>query len=253
MNLHLRAWAVVAAMISSPSVYAHEVTLFPTLDLNRIHILARYGDPGQYERIERIKLISLDAIIPDQHTVSLTASVQESSDALTLYAELPVPTGEHTGTWILASSYDNGFYIHASDGHAIATTLQSYPAAKDSAHYFKFSKALLRVGTATQGYDHAIGHTLEIIPHDDPFSNKNQLLSIEVRFAGHPLANAEVEIGDETTPTRIHSLITNAGGMVQVPLDHAGWYRLAVTHRTPSKYPDLFQEDDFTASLVFQR
>jgi uncharacterized GH25 family protein len=73
-----------------------------------------------------------------------------------------------------------------------------------------------------------------------------------VRFAGHPLANAEVETGDDTTATRIHPLKTNAEGIVAIPLDHVGWFRLAATYRTPSKYPALFQEDDFTASLVFQ-
>jgi hypothetical protein len=46
---------------------------------------------------------------------------------------------------------------------------------------------------------------------------------------------------------------TDSRGIVQVKLDHAGFYRLAADHRAPSKYPDLFAYDDYTASLVFSR
>jgi len=79
-----------------------------------------------------------------------------------------------------------------------------------------------------------------------------EAIPIEVRFEGKPLANATVEIGDDHSAGRSPEQKTDSQGIVRVLVDHRGWYRLAVTFRSPSKYPELFTFDDLTASLVFQ-
>jgi hypothetical protein len=53
--------------------------------------------------------------------------------------------------------------------------------------------------------------------------------------------------------TKAPEVRTDDRGIILVKLDHRGFYRLAVEHRAPSKYPDLYAYDDYTASLVFAR
>jgi hypothetical protein len=147
------------AMISS-RVYAHEVTLFPEQSADSIQITARYGDPGQYEKIYKIRLLSFDVFAPNGEKSSLVSAVKPAPDELSLTGSLSFLKDKGEGIWVFSSTYDNGFYVHASDGHAIATTLANYPLAADSAHYFKFSKALLRHGTVGRGFDRILGHSL---------------------------------------------------------------------------------------------
>jgi uncharacterized GH25 family protein len=180
-------------------------------------------------------------------------TVKSAPDELSLTGSLHPIRDRDEGIWLLSSTYDNGFYVHAPDGHAIATTLADYPAAADSAHYFKYSKALLRHGQSSRGYNRILGHRLELIPKTDPFAVAvGASIPIEVRFQGKPLAGAIVEIGDDRSAGRSPEQKTDSLGIVQVPINHRGWYRLAVTFRSPSKYPDLFKFDDLTASFVFQ-
>ena len=159
---------------------------------------------------------------------------------------------QQDGTWLFASRYDNGFYVHTADGQPLATTKLDYPAAKDSAHYFKFSKALLRVGRSSSVADRVIGHRLELVPHGDPFSLKpGDRLAVEVLFDGRPLAGVPVEIGDDRVAAIGEKAKTDRTGIVLVPIRSAGWYRIAVDRRVPSHFPELFAEDDYTATLTF--
>jgi nickel transport protein len=248
----LGALCVLSCVAATSCIYAHEVTLFPEVNADSITLAARYGDPGQYEKIYKIKLLSFNAISPDGQTSSILPTVKTDPDELSLISSLHLKDGAK-GTWTFASTYDNGFYVHAADGHAIATTLADYPAAVDSAHYFKFSKALLHIGRSSSGFDRVLGHRLELIPNADPFAVAvGGSLPVTVYFEGKPLANATVEIGDDKSAGRSPEQKTDSKGVVQVPVDHRGWYRLAVTYRATSHYPALFKYDDLTASLVFQ-
>jgi len=247
-----RTLATLGCVAATSCIYAHEVTLFPVVSADSITVAARYGDPGQYEKIYKIRLLSLETISPEGETSSILPMVKTEPDELSLISMSHLKGGAG-GTWTLASTYDNGFYVHATDGHAIATTLADYPAAIDSAHYFKFSKALLHIGQSSKGFDRVLGHRLELIPNADPFAAAvGGSLPVTVYFEGKPLANATVEIGDDKSAARSPEQKTDSKGVVQVPVDHRGWYRLAVTCRAPSKYPGLFKFDDLNASLVFQ-
>jgi len=252
MEMRFLSQSACMLFLSSLPIFAHEVTLFPEYQSGTVQLTAHYGDPGSYEEITKIKLLSLDQIAPDGSRSSVLASTIASADRKSLIATSALPALKN-GSVIFASHYDNGFFVHAADGHPIATTLADYPAAHDSAHYFKFSKAILATGQKHDGYDRVLGDKLELVARTDPSAQDANELVLEVRFANKPLANAEIEIGDAATANRIPSRISDANGIVRIPLDHAGWYRLAVTHRSPSAYPSLFAEDDLTASLVFER
>ena len=247
----LRALCVLGCLAGTSCIYAHEVTLFPGVSADSITVAARYGDPGQYEKIYKIRLLSLEAISPDGKTSSILPTVKTEPDELSLISLFHLKGGAG-GTWTFASTYDNGFYVHAADGHAIATTLADYPAAVDSAHYFKFGKAL-HIGQSSKGFDRVLGHRLELIPNVDPFAIAvGGSIPVTVYFEGKPLSNATVEIGDDKSAERGPEQKTDSKGVVRVRVDHRGWYRLAVTYRASSRYPGLFKFEDLNASLVFQ-
>jgi len=250
----LRTTVALIVLMAEPLLLgAHEVTLFPQDEAGVLHVTARYGDPEAYEEIARIKLLTLDAIDPLGAHHSLLTVTTPASDGKSLQSAFSLPASLPSGSWILSSHYDNGFFVHDAEGHALATTLEEFPAARDSAHYFKFSKALWRVGHNAAGYDRILGDRLELIPRSDPYSKTSSELLVEIRFEGQPLSQAEIEVGDDTTASRIPVVKSDQHGIARVPLDHKGWYRIAVTHRVASAYPRLFREDDLTASLVFSR
>jgi len=178
----LTALAVLGFLTTTSSIYAHEVTLFPEVSADSITVAARYGDPGQYEKIYMIRLISFNAISPDGEISSILPTAKTEPDEISLITSLHIHSGGE-GIWTFASTYDNGFYVHAADGHAIATTLADYPAAVDSAHYFKFSKALLHIGQSSKGFYRVLRHRLELIPNVDPFSVAHSCVSMLTSMA----------------------------------------------------------------------
>jgi len=246
----LRCGLAICLFLHAGLLTAHDVTLFPSVDGHRITLNIKYGDPGGYEPAVAQKLLDLDAYAPDGIKTSFRDGVQVEGIGLTTIQDDIEPPP--SGTWLFASRYDNGFYVHTVDGHAFATTKFDFPAAKDSAHYFKFSKSLLRVGRSSGAADRIVGHRLELVPHTDPFSlQPGERLPIEVIFDGKPLVGVAVEIGDDAVALRDSKQKTDDKGVVFVPIQRSGWYRIAVDHRVPSAYTELFADDDYTATLTF--
>jgi nickel transport protein len=246
----LRCGLAIYFFLHAGLLAAHDVTLFPSVDGHRITLNIKYGDPGGYEPAVAQKLLDLDAYAPDGMKTSFRYGVQvEGIGLTTIQDDMEPPL---SGTWLFASRYDNGFYVHTVDGHAFATTKLDFPAARDSAHYFKFSKSLLRVGRSSGVADRIVGHRLELVPHADPFSlPPGERMPVEVIFDGKPLVGVAVEIGDDAAAAREPKQKTDDKGVVFVPIQRAGWYRIAVDHRVPSAYTELFTDDDYTATLTF--
>lgn len=250
MTKWLRFGLMTFGALQGYFLVAHDITLFPELSGRGITLTIRYGDPGEYEPAVVLKLLQLDAYVPDGTKISFRDGVK--AEGLSLVTSQRNAEKQQDGTWLFAARYDNGFYVHTVDGQALATTKVDFPAAKDSAHYFKFSKALLRVGRNSGGADRVLGHRLELVPHADPFSlERGDRLPVEVLFDGRPLAGVEVEIGDDTAVARGEKPKTDEKGIVLVPIQNAGWYRIAVDRRVPSQFPTLFADDDYTATLTF--
>lgn len=250
MKRWIRFAVMLQVLLQTRSLVAHDVTLFPELSGHQIRVSLKYGDPGDYEPAFAVKLLELDAFAPDGKKLSFRDGVK--ADGVGLLTTGPNEVKQQDGTWLIASRYDNGFYVHTADGRPLATTKLDFPAAKDSAHYFKFSKALLRIGHSSPGAERVIGHRLELVPHVDPFSLKpGDHLPIEVLFDGKPLAGVPVEVGDDKAAAIGELAKTDGTGIVQLPIRSAGWYRIAVDRRVPSHFPELFAEDDYTATLTF--
>jgi len=246
-------WLIAATLVCG-TVSAHDITLWPEQDGKTVKLKIYYGDPGDYQPIEKVKFVELTVIDSKDVKISFLRDIERGADAKVLNTP-PLRLGDWpSGIYVAESRYDNGFYIHDGENRAIATTKEWYPDAIDSAHYLKFSKALFHIGASGSGFDRVLGHRLELIPRADPFSAKDGAsIPVEVRFDGAVLKDHVVEVGDETAASKGPELRTDSRGIVLVKLDHKGFYRMAVDHRAAAKYPDLFSFDDYTASLVFSR
>lgn len=234
---------------------AHDVTIYPIQNGERVSLEMYLGDPGDYQPIERVRFVDLLAFNSSGVKIRFTRDVQVAASGNREAVTPALRLGDNPdGTYVIAGRYDNGFYVHDEENRAVATTKEWFPDAIDSAHYMKFSKCLFHIGASSGGYDRVIGHRLELIPRADPFAlQTGAMLPVELRFDGNIIANHIVEIGDETSSSIGKVARTNADGIVLVPLNHKGFYRLAVDQRAPSKYPALYSYDDYTASLVFKR
>jgi uncharacterized GH25 family protein len=236
------------------SAWSHDVTLWPAQNEKAVTLTMYYGDPGDYQPIDRIKFVELAVLDSKGTKISFLRDIERGADNKTLTTSKLRLGDWPGGTYLAESRYDNGFYIHDAENRAVATTKEWFPDAIDSAHYMKFSKALFHIGSSSAGYDRIIGHRLELIPRADPFAAKDGTsVPVEVRFDGLILKDHSVEIGDDTAASKGPEVRTDDRGIIVVKLDHKGFYRLAVDHRASSKYPELFAYDDYTASLVFAR
>lgn len=253
MKRTLVTWALATSLVAS-TAQSHDITLWPEQDGKSVKLRMYYGDPGDYQPIDEVRFVELTVLDSRDVKISFIHDIERGADNKVLTTPALRLGDWPAGTYVVESRYDNGFYVHDGENRAIATTREWYPAAIDSAHYQKFSKALFHLGPSGGGYDRIVGHRLELIPRADPFNVKDGgTLAIEVRFDGAPLKDHIVEVGDETAASKGPEVHTDGRGLVQVKLDHKGFYRLAVDHRAPSRYPDLFSFDDYTASLVFSR
>ncbi len=245
--------AIAVALVAGRA-NAHDVTLWPEQEDKSVKLKMNYGDPGDYQPIDKVRFVELLVIDSKGVKINFLRDIERGSDNKTLTTQNLRLGDWPAGTYVAESRYDNGFFIHDSENRAVATTREWFPDAIDSAHYQKFSKALFHIGGSTSGFDRIIGHRLELIPKADPFAAKEgSALPVEVRFDGVALKDHVVEIGDENAASKGAEMRTDSRGIVLVKLDHKGFYRLAVDHRAASKYPDLFSFDDYTASLVFSR
>jgi nickel transport protein len=246
--------AALVASLSGRAALPHDITLWPEQDGKAVRLKMYFGDPGDYQPIDKVRFVELAVFDSKDVRISFVHDIERGADNKVLTTPALRLGDWPTGTYVAESRYDNGFYIHDGENRAVATTRDWFPGSIDSAHYQKFSKALFHIGPSSGGFDRVIGHRLELVPRADPFTAKDgSLLPVEVRFDGVVLKDHSVEVGDETAASKGPELQTDAHGIVMVKLDRKGFYRMAVDHRAASKYPELFSFDDYTASLVFSR
>jgi nickel transport protein len=248
-------WFLVVASAFCPAALAHDITAFPIVQGEKVRLEFRYGDPGDYQPIDKVRFVELSVYDAKATKISFVRDIVVPPGDPKKAATPDLRLGDWpAGTYVVSARYDNGFYIHDSENRAVATTKEWFAGAIDSAHYQKFSKALFHVGSSSSAFDRVLGHRLELIPLADPFVLKDGAsLPVEVRFDGAPLADVIVEVGDDQASSRGPRVRTDSKGHFAVPLSHKGYFRISVDHRAPSKYPDLYSFDDYTASLVFER
>ena len=247
--------ATLVLCLSASVALAHDIAIFPIQDNERVRLDIFYGDPGDYQPIARVKFVELTSHDGSGTRISFVRDISVVVDDSTKLVTGNLRLGHFaTGTYVISGRYDNGFYVHDYENRAISTTLEWKPDVIDSAHYQKFAKSLFFVESPGSGFDRVVGHRVEFVPQANPFTLPDgAMLPVLLLVNGEPMADYRVEIGDDTVASRGPPVRTDSSGVFMVPLEHQGFYRLAVDYRTKSKYPTLFEFDDYTATLVFSR
>lgn len=246
----MRLWMVmVAALLAGSVLRAHDIAVFPVFSDGQLQVVVKYGHPGDYGDTIAGKLVELSAYPPSGEHRSLAGRVKVEGTSL---ASAPLPSAADPGTWVIASFYDNGFFVRTGDGRSVNTNKAEYPEAQAATHNLKFGKALLKVGTGGPGFDRVVGHRLELVPRTDPWRLRpGAELQLEARFENRPLPGATVVLYADATSTTTTKHVSDAAGLIRVPVSRTGLHIFSVEHSVASRHPDLATHDAYAASLVF--
>ncbi len=103
-------------------------------------------------------------------------------------------------TALVTAHFNNGFWSNSPTQGWVRKPGSEVPDATSSMYSHKYSKLYLK---ENKGYDHVLGHPLEIIPLSDPSKAKaGDTLRVRVTLFGEPLAGVDIKedlhAGDET-------------------------------------------------------
>ncbi|MHA7820287.1 MAG: DUF4198 domain-containing protein [Erythrobacter sp.] len=189
----------------------------------------RIGDAGQagdwglfWERIASLRLYGPDGVTDLQRGVRVTGAGEAGG---------AIASARSEGTHIIAFESNPSFsdlegarfdaYVANEGLAAIAAHREATGAGASNGTelYSRRAKALIQVGDRTTGnVTRPIGHTLEIVPLQNPFAlAEGDELTLKVFWRGEPLEGATLgatllDGGDETV-----SYTTSADGVVTVP------------------------------------
>jgi len=162
-----------------------------------------------------------------------------------------------SGTHLAVAVSPPGFSSKTTEGYKQGKTKKDLKDVVSCSYSEKFSKALFTVGAAGGDvFSKTLGHSLEIIPLQDPTSMKvGDVVSIKVLSQGKPLPSTTVSgvyAGFSEEPaTFAYTTSTNKEGIAKIKLIHNGTWLLLVKQK--SDYPDTTVCDtkSFSAALTF--
>ena len=162
-----------------------------------------------------------------------------------------------SGTHLAVAVSPPGFSSKTTEGYKQGKTKKDLKDVVSCSYSEKFSKALLTVGASSgEAFSKTLGHSLEIIPLQDPTKMKvGDVVSIKVLFQGKPLLSATVSgvyAGFSEEPaTFAYTTSTNKEGIAKIKLIHNGTWLLLVKQKFD--YPDTTVCDtkSFSAALTF--
>ena len=250
------ALLVVSLLVVARAGHAHDVWVTVEQEATgSLRAMVHHGHPGDRKVPDPDKLFEFDLIGPEHARRSLLPEIQSVVQAnIPVLLTTPLPVNQES-VLLLAAQYDNGYWVETLQGFR-NTSRRQVPNAKASLYSMKFAKALVRISTGTSDLYHArIGHRLELVPLNDPFSAKSgEAIKVGVYFEGKPLVGAEVESTDGLTPMNekeIPRYQTDAQGIAVVPITRSGPYLLVVDHALPPAHPELAAKDRYNATLSF--
>lgn len=236
-------WLSLIALACLPA-FAHDLVLFQD---PRGPLTVRYGHPGDWQDVDRPKLLEVltmgAANAPDDLSARL---VRDGS----LYR---FDAGSGEAPALVAARYDNGFWSKLPDGSFRNARRTGFQRTELGLSSFKYAKAWN--GRDAQAFNRAVGHRLELVPVDAASTLKaGGTLRVRVLWDGRPVAGAKVEIGDGVTVRReedIPRFETDAQGVARLPLGSTGWQVVAVDHDTLPAVPALADTDRHVATFTF--
>jgi ketosteroid isomerase-like protein len=117
----------------------------------------------------------------------------------------------------------------------------------------KYAKTVVEVGRGgPRAFSRRAGHVLEFMPLNDPGSlQPGQSLLVQLLFRGRPVASAHLHAGSADTTQKDLSIVTDAEGRAQIPLERPGLWNVRTLHAAAMSGAVGEWEVAF-ATLVFQ-
>ncbi len=245
---------VFVSMLIGPDAkpaLAHDLVLIATGSQS---LSIEFGHPQAYQSPDPDKLIHLDAYVAGQWSpLSLLGALPKECGGQTILELQPLLQGRKV--LMVSAEYDNGFWSANSPTRYFNTSKVQLAHSKDSGYFLKFAKALFPAAALNRAFEHALGMELEILPLNNPFRIRTgDTLPVQILWRGKPIASLGVEVGDGRTrisESNIPRYKTNENGIALVPISQAGLQVIAVDYRTPPRFPQLSDYDDYGASLTF--
>lgn len=134
--------------------------------------------------------------------------------------------------------------------------IRTLPLVKDKRRSSEFAKAIVLSGGKTdEAYKRRAGHTLELVPAQNPYAAKpGGALPVQVLLRGKPAADLAVEavhaVGEAAEAEVVGR--TDGSGRILVPLTVAGRWRLRAVFTEPCAEPAVAEQEIFGASLSFE-
>jgi nickel transport protein len=247
----LLAMASIGFAAQFSEAAAHDIWLTLDGDTGSRRAVINYGHPHDRPPAFAEKVVDLFEIKSGEKTSLLSGLTPAVIDGTFVVETKPFADDGHV---LLATQYDNGYWVKTKDGVYLNATKRLVPDAAEGLWSSKFAKAVTGPGSPWQT---VLGHDLELVPLSDPAEvEPGQSLKLRVLFHGKPLAGGEIERGDGITavPEKdIPRFATNADGVATVPIVQAGAHLLVIDYKvTPSAVPEQANEDLYTATLWFK-
>jgi nickel transport protein len=249
-HVRIMLLAVLALPWPGALASAHDMWITITGTPEARSAIINYGHPDDRPPADAEKVLDLSAITVSGRKSLLDGLRTAPVDGAVVVQSKPFDDAGHA---LLATRYDNGYWVEIAENFFRNASLRVAPEAKNSLWSVKFAKAVTGAGAP---WDRVVGHDLEIVPATDPAAVKaGEPLRVRVLFKGKPLANAKVERGDGRTPMAeadIPKFATNADGEVDIPIIERGPHLLVVDYRVaPSATPELAAADLYNATFWF--
>lgn len=239
----------LVATLAPLAASAHDVWFSTHQRANGVIAVVNYGDTDKRELIERGKIVTLDLISP-----SGSADLRKGLTPATANGVPVLETGvlPSSSGAIIASSYDNGFWLtRPGDQKETNTSPLMEPKAIEPHWTVKYSKHLIGKGSSSVSA-RARG---EFFPLKDPFSlTVGNTLPVKLVVDGKPLANVRVRYSDGIQilpPEKVPYVKTNAEGVAEVPLERKGPYLITADPNVAPSHPALSKADHVFVALSF--
>jgi uncharacterized GH25 family protein len=245
------ACAAIGFAASASDASAHDIWLTLDGDAGTRRAVINYGHPHDRPPAFAEKVVDLLEIKSGEKASLLDGMKPAVVDGTFVVETKPFADDGHV---LLATRYDNGYWVKTKDGVYLNATKRLVPDAAEGLWSSKFAKAITGPGAPWQTI---LGHDLELVPLSDPAEVvPGQSLKLRVLFHGKPLAGGQIERGDgvSAVPEKdIPRFTTDADGIATVPIVQSGAHLLVIDYTvTPSAVPEQANEDLYTATLWFK-
>jgi len=165
------------------------------------------------------------------------------------------------GTYIVAASLKPGFYtmyVEKGQIHHRSVPKTGLSGVIVSLHFEQYAKALINVAGSDSSFRKPVGHTLEIIPLEDPAELKvGDYLPVQVLFKGRPARFCPVYgtyVGFSTGDDFAFAATTDGRGKAKIRILHHGpWLiKAKVKLPAPDELKDKCNELSYSTTLTFE-